>query len=78
MKHTSGKILKSDQVVIDGKFKLDFSQFNHCTSDSMNTTLKSPQVNIIENNEGFIVIQVICSCGKEINLKGEYNPQNKA
>ncbi len=36
----------------------------------MNSTLKSPQVKIIENNEGYVVIQVICSCGEQINLKG--------
>ncbi|MBN2588255.1 MAG: hypothetical protein JXA96_00200 [Sedimentisphaerales bacterium] len=78
MKQTTGRILKSDQVNIEGKYKLDVSQANHCSPQSMNTTLKSPQVKIIENNEGFVVIQVICSCGKHINLKGEYNAQDKS
>lgn len=73
MKQSTGKILKSDQVNIDGKYKLEFSHGNHCSPVSMNTTLRKPQVKIIENNEGYVVIQVICSCGQQINLKGEYN-----
>lgn len=78
MKQTTGKILKSDQVNIEGKYKLELSHGNHCSSESMNTTLKQPHVKIIENNDGYIVIQVICSCGEQINLKGEYNSNNKS
>ena len=76
MKQT-GKIIKSDQVNVEGKYKLALSHANHCSPESMNTTLKSPQVKIIENNEGYVIIQVICSCGERINLKGEYNNLNK-
>ncbi len=78
MEQTSGKILKSNQVNIEGKYKLELSQANHCSHDGLNNKLKSPQVKIIENNEGYVVIQVICSCGEQINLKGNYIAQNKS
>lgn len=78
MEQTAGKILKSNQVNIEGKYKLELSQTNHRSHDSLNNTLKSPQVKIIENNEGYVVIQVICSCGEQINLKGNYITQNKS
>ncbi len=78
MKQTTGRILKSDQVSIEGKYKIDLSQVNHCSPENMNTTLKSPQVKIIENNDGYVVIQVICSCGQQINIKGNYNAQKKS
>ena len=78
MKQTTGRILKSDQVNVEGKYKLEMSHVNHCSTGNMNSALKSPQVKIIENNEGYIVIQVTCSCGEQINLKGNYITQNKS
>ena len=77
MNHTTGRVLKSNQVNVEGKYKLEFSQANHSSCESMNIALKSPQVKIIENNEGHVIIQVICSCGEIINLRGEYNQQNQ-
>jgi hypothetical protein len=38
----------------------------------------SPKVKIVENNEGYVAIQVICSCGQQINLRGEYKEHNKS
>ena len=78
MKQTTGKIIKSDQVNIEGTYQLGLSQANHCSHESMNTTLRTPQVKIIENNDGYVVIQVTCSCGQKINLKGEYNALNNS
>ncbi len=78
MEQTTKKILKSNQVNIEGKYKLELSQANHRSHDSLNNKLKSPQVKIIENNEGYVLIQVTCSCGEQINLKGNYITQNKS
>ena len=78
MTQTTAKILKSDQVNIEGKCRLGLSKDNHSTHGSMNTSLKAPQAKIIENNDGYVVIQVVCSCGKQINIRGEYNGLNKS
>ena len=64
--------MKRNQVNVEGEYRIGFSQVDHNSAHNMNTTLKSPQVKIIENNEGYVVIQVVCSCGKQINIRGEY------
>ena len=78
MKQTTGKIIKSDQINIEGTYQIGLSQSNQCTHESLNTTLRKPEVKIIENNDGYVVIQVTCSCGQKINLKGEYNALSKS
>jgi len=77
MKQTTGRILKSNQIHVEGKCQLGLSQAGHSSHENMNTTLQEPKVRIIENNEGYVVIQVICSCGEQINLKADYNVPNK-
>jgi hypothetical protein len=78
MAQTTGRILKGNQVNIEGKYQLGLSQANHSSPENMNTMLKSPQVRIIENNAGYVVIQVTCSCGEQITLRGEYNESHKS
>ena len=72
MTQTTGRILKGSQVNMEGKYQLGLSQADHNSAPNMNTTVKEPQARIIENNEGHVVIQVVCSCGKQINIRGEY------
>ena len=77
MKQTTGRILKSNQVNVEGKCQLGLSHAVHSSHENINNTLQEPKVRIIENNEGYVVIQVICSCGEQINLKADYNIPNK-
>ena len=78
MTQTTGRILKGSQVNIEGKYQLGFSQANHNSPENMNTIPVSPQVKIIENNDGYVIIQVVCSCGEQINLRGTYAAPNKS
>lgn len=72
MAQAAGRILKSNEVNIEGTYQLGFSHADHKAAQNMNTTLKSPQAKIIENSDGYVIIQVVCSCGQQINLRGEY------
>jgi hypothetical protein len=72
MTQTTGRILKGNQVNIEGKCRLGLSQANHNSAQNMNTMVNSPQARIIENNEEYVVIQVPCSCGKQITIRGKY------
>jgi hypothetical protein len=78
MTQTTGKILKSSQVSIEGKYQVGFSHANHNSPENLNSMPVSPKVKIIENNEGYVVIQVTCSCGQQINLRGEYKENHKS
>ena len=72
MTQVTGRILKSSQVNIEGKCQLGLSQANHSSAQNLKTSVRSPQAKIIENNEGYVIIQVTCSCGEQINIRGEY------
>lgn len=72
MAQTTVRILKSSQVNIEGKCLLGLPQKEHNSTLTMNTTVKQPQAGIIENNDEHVIIQVVCSCGKQINIRGEY------
>jgi hypothetical protein len=72
MTQPAGRILKGDQVNIEGTCQLGVPRGEHKSAQNMNVAAKSPQARIIENNEGHVIIQVVCSCGKQINLRGEY------
>ena len=72
MTQAAGRILKGNQVNIEGTYQLGLSQADTKSAQNMNTTINSPRAKIIENNEDYVVIQVVCSCGKQIDLRCEY------
>lgn len=72
MTQAAGRILKGNEVNIEGTYQLGFPQAEHKSVQNVNIAGKSPQVKIIENNEDFVIFQVVCSCGKQINIRGEY------
>ncbi|MEJ2647476.1 MAG: hypothetical protein P8016_03580 [Sedimentisphaerales bacterium] len=72
MTQTTGRILKGNEVSIEGKYQLGFPQTGHKSAQQISIAAKSPQARIIENSESCVVIQVVCSCGKHIDIRGEY------
>jgi hypothetical protein len=62
------RIIKGNDANIKGKYTIESPESTH----SINSVVKSPKVKIIENDAGYVVIQVNCSCGKDIYIKGEY------
>ena len=68
----TGRVLKSNNVNIEGKFHLGMSQVNSDYPGDMNAVIKKPQATIIENNEEYVVIQINCSCGQAICIRANY------
>jgi len=72
MATAAGRILKSDEVKLEGRFLLDAAQAGSDSSKQQVAAISAPQVRIMENHEKYAVIEVICSCGTRTSLKCEY------
>ncbi|MGD2093600.1 MAG: hypothetical protein PVH77_01185 [Phycisphaerales bacterium] len=85
MVRAAGRILKGKDVQLVGVFTLDITQPETSKPAQTGTALVEPQVNIVENNPEYAVIEVVCSCGTKMSLRCEYtgkkasvNPQTDA
>jgi hypothetical protein len=74
MPKTAGHILKSDEVKLEGQFRLDVAQVQSQTGGpkEQSPALPAPQVRIVENHTEFADIEITCSCGIKTHLKCEY------
>jgi hypothetical protein len=69
---TTGNILKSADVKLEGQVRLD-AQYNNSTAKKSPAAKTSQtitaQANIVETNPNFVVIQLTCSCGAKTLIK---------
>ncbi len=74
MPKTAGHILKSDEVKLEGRFRLDVAQVQSQAGGTKEQTpaLKAPQVRIVENHPEFADIEITCACGIKTHLKCQY------
>ena len=74
MVRTSGRILKSDDVKLEGQYHLDAAQveFAGGQPQQRSAVLTAPKVRISENHPEYAVIEVTCSCGTKMYLRCEY------
>ncbi len=72
MEKPEGHILKSDNVKLEGRFRLDIDQDAPNSSNKRNVTLAPAQVHIVENHPEFAVMEVTCGCGAKTRIRCEY------
>ncbi|MHC4430259.1 MAG: hypothetical protein ACYS14_02350 [Planctomycetota bacterium] len=74
MTETSGQILKSDDVELEGRYRLEVvrDEFERVEPAQASDTAATPQAQIIENHADHAVVQVICSCGAKVNVRCDY------
>ncbi|MGB2808057.1 MAG: hypothetical protein WBC22_09960 [Sedimentisphaerales bacterium] len=74
MPKTAGHILKSDEVKLEGQFRLDVAQVQSQTGGpkEQSAAMTAPQVRIVEKHPEFADIEITCSCGTKTYLKCEY------
>ena len=75
MLETSGRILKKDDVELDGQYQLDLGPGKFETPDPahIHTPVSEPQARIVENQPEYAVIEVTCSCGAKVCVRCEYS-----
>ena len=72
MEKATGRILKGDDVQLQGQLQLEVTQVAPGPSKGKNVALAAPQASILENHPEFAVIEIICSCGAKTHLRCEY------
>ncbi len=64
-------ILKSNDVKLQGRFRLDVGQNVLNSANGKNATLSPAQVRIVENHPEFAVMEVTCGCGAKTHIRCE-------
>jgi hypothetical protein len=67
MRKIKPRILKASDVNLEGRFLLGMSQ------NQSDSNLSQPQVCIKDNNSEYAVIEITCSCGKQMFLRCDYS-----
>jgi hypothetical protein len=77
MENTIGHILKSNDVKLEGQFRLDAGQPPTGSANKTNVTSAPAQARVVENHPEFAVIEVICGCGAKTHIKCQYPDTNQ-
>ena len=74
MAKVSGRILKSEDVRLEGQFHLDLAQAASAPGGHQprSGVPAAPQARVLENNPEYAVIEVTCTCGASTRLRCEY------
>ena len=72
MIRTAGRIIKSENVKLEGRFLLDVAQVGSDIPEPQIAGSSTPQVRVLENHPEYAVIEVTCGCGTKMSLKCDY------
>lgn len=79
---TAGRVLKSNDVKLEGQIHLDAANPGSALPRPQVTAAATPQVRVTENHPDHAVIEVTCSCGTKLSVRCDYadaaaqNPDN--
>jgi hypothetical protein len=71
MKNSTGRVLKSDEVILEGRFCIGSGQ-NTSGQNNKNSRNIEPQVKIVETQDEYAIISFTCSCGRQTLVRCEY------
>ena len=75
MQPTTGRILKSSEVEVEGCIRLDLAATEPGPTKSVTAGSPPARARLVEDHPDFAVIEVTCSCGQKTYLRCEYaNP----
>lgn len=72
MEKTARHVIKSNDVKLEGQFRLDVGQGVPGLANGRNATPTPAQVRILENHSEFAVLEVTCGCGAKTHIRCEY------
>ncbi|MHC4644141.1 MAG: hypothetical protein ACYTBJ_01470 [Planctomycetota bacterium] len=75
MEKTAGRILKGNNVRIEGRMQLGVTH-TVIGPQEANCTASTPAVAVVQNHPEFVVIEFTCSCGAKTFVKCEYGHDN--
>jgi hypothetical protein len=72
MMQTINRVLKSDEVEIDGRCSLSISRIIAPSQPSKNISSSAAKAKILDNTNEYALIELICSCGKKTLVRCDY------
>jgi hypothetical protein len=72
MMQTMNRVLKSDEVEIDGRCHLDIGRCVSSAQLGKNSSSAPVKAKILDNNNEYALIEFICSCGKKTLVRCDY------
>ena len=66
------RILKSDDVEVDGLLHLDLVAACPSTQNGRHAAVGKQSVRILENQNEYAVVEVTCSCGRKTIIRCDY------
>lgn len=72
MMQTINRVLKSDEVEIDGRCHLDIGRPVSSAQPGKNNNSVAAKARILDNTNEYAMIELICSCGKKTLVRCEY------
>ena len=72
MPKLAGRILKANDIKLEGQFHLDVVQPRAGLQKNNSAILSTPQVRITETQSDFAVIEVTCCCGSKTYVRCDY------
>jgi hypothetical protein len=72
MIQTMNRVLKSDEVEIDGRCNLGISRTVSQAQPGKSGSIVAAKAKIIDNTSEYALIELICPCGKKTLVRCEY------
>jgi hypothetical protein len=72
MAQPANRVLKSDDVEVDGRLHLDLGGAVPPTQNGRNVAVGKQSVRILENQNEYAVMEVTCSCGRKTIIRCDY------
>jgi hypothetical protein len=78
MMQTTNRILKSNDVEVEGQCHLDLGHPVSSAQHTKNAVTGTAKARILDNNNEYAVIELICSCGRKTIVRCEYGEVSAA
>jgi hypothetical protein len=78
MMQTMNRILKSDEVEMDGRCHLDIGHTVSSAQLNRNNSVTAAKAKILDNNSEYALVELTCCCGKKTLVRCEYGDTTAA
>jgi hypothetical protein len=78
MMQTMNRVLKSDEVEIDGRCHLEIGRSASSAQPGKNSNGVAAKARMLDNTNEYALIELICSCGKKTLVRCEYGDVSAA
>ncbi len=73
MTQPANRILKSNDVEVEGRLNLDLGNAGRSAQNTGHATVGITKVRILENQNEYAIMEVICSCGRKTIIRCDYS-----